>query len=106
LICHWDPVYSTYKLERYHFQYLIVSHDQSVILVPAQMLVMNGDGLTITLPETSLEISKDKARVLLVVMSKQNYGKAVFRRRRINRFQSPYLSHTCSTFPSFFVSLV
>jgi hypothetical protein len=58
LICHWDQAYSTYKLERYHFQYLIVSHDQSVILVPAQMLVMNGDGLTITLPETSLVISK------------------------------------------------
>ena len=58
LICHWDQAYSTYKLERYHFQYLIVSHDQSVILVPAQMIVMNGDGLTITLPETSLEISK------------------------------------------------
>ena len=58
LICHWDQAYSTYKLERYHFQYLIISHDQSVILVPAQMLVMNGDGLTITLPETSLVISK------------------------------------------------
>lgn len=58
LICHWDQAYATYKLERYHFQYLVVSHDQSVILVPAQMLVMNGAGLTITLPETSLVISK------------------------------------------------
>jgi hypothetical protein len=58
LICHWDQAYSTYKLERCDFQYLIVSHDQSVIFVPAQMLVMNGDGLTITLPEMSLVISK------------------------------------------------
>jgi len=58
LICHWDQAYATYKLERYHFQYLILSHHQSVILIPAQMLVMNSDGLTITLPETGFVVSK------------------------------------------------
>lgn len=58
LICRWDQAYTTYKLERYHFQFLIISYDQSVILVPARMLVTNNDGLTIPLPETSFVISK------------------------------------------------
>ena len=107
LICHWDQAYSTYRLERYHFQYLIVSHDQSVILVPAQMLVMNSDGLTITLPETSLEVSKRQSprfacqRCQSRIMAKRFSGGG-----RVNRFQPPCLSHTYKICPAFFVLLV
>jgi len=61
LICHWDQAYSGYRLERYHFQYLILSHDQSVILVPARILTVNQGGFTIQLPETSLATSKRMA---------------------------------------------
>jgi hypothetical protein len=58
LICHWDQTYSVYNLEHYHFQYLVISHDQSVILVPARTLVTNGNGLTVQLPEQSFALSQ------------------------------------------------
>jgi hypothetical protein len=61
LICHWNQAYSVYKLEHYHSQYLVISHDQSIILVPAQMLVTNSNGLTIQLPEQSFVISQRQA---------------------------------------------
>lgn len=58
LICCWDQAYSAYKLEHYHFQYLLISHDQSIILVPARMVVTNSNGLTVQLPEQSFVISQ------------------------------------------------
>lgn len=61
LICHWNQTYSVYKLENYHFQYLVISHDQSIILVPARLLIMNSDGLTVQLPEQSYLISQRQA---------------------------------------------
>ncbi|MDD5168664.1 MAG: hypothetical protein PHN75_07590 [Syntrophales bacterium] len=57
LTCQWDKSLLGYNLECYRFRYLIVPHDQSVILVPARVLVQNSNGLTIQLPEQSLVIS-------------------------------------------------
>jgi len=53
LVCHWDHAHLGYKLERYNFKYLIISHDQSIILVPARILRSNHDGLIMQLPESS-----------------------------------------------------
>lgn len=53
LVCRWDRAYRGYKLERYHFQYLIISHDQSIILAPARIIRSNHDGLIMQLPESS-----------------------------------------------------
>ena len=61
LICHWNQTYSVYKLEHYHFQYLVISHDQSIIIIPARMLVTNSNGLTVQLPEQSFVISQRQA---------------------------------------------
>ena len=58
LICRWDPTYSDYRLEHYDFQYLMISHDQSVILIPAGMVVSKGNGLTVQLPDESFQISQ------------------------------------------------
>jgi hypothetical protein len=58
LFCHWNQAYSAYKLEHYHFQYLVISHDQSIILVPARMLATDGNGLTVQLPEQSFVSSQ------------------------------------------------
>ncbi|MEK7826915.1 MAG: PilZ domain-containing protein, partial [Thermodesulfobacteriota bacterium] len=48
-------------MEHYHLQYLVISDDQSVILVPARMFVTNGNGLTVQLPEQSFVISQRQA---------------------------------------------
>lgn len=61
LFCHWNQAYSVYKLEHYHFQYLVIPHDQSIILVPARMLVTNSNGLTVQLPEQSFVINQRQA---------------------------------------------
>ena len=58
LICNWDKAYSVYKLEHYHVQYLVITHDQSIILVPARPLVTNDSGLTVELPEQGFVISQ------------------------------------------------
>lgn len=58
LTCHWDKKYAGYNLEHYNFQYLILVHDQSVIVVPAGILVINDDGLIVKLPEKSHVISE------------------------------------------------
>ena len=58
LSCHWNPAYSAYKLEQYHFQHLVISHNQSFIIVPAQMRAMDGNGLTVQLPEQSFVSSQ------------------------------------------------
>jgi hypothetical protein len=61
LIVRWDQAYSVYKLEHCHFQYLMISHNQSVILIPARMIVSNSNGLTVQLPEESFVISQRQA---------------------------------------------
>jgi len=58
LTCRWDRSYLSYKLERYRFQYLILSHGQSFVLAPARLIEMNGEGLKMVLPATSLITSK------------------------------------------------
>jgi hypothetical protein len=58
LICHWNQAYPGYKLEHYDFQYLIISHDQSILLVPARIFTANSSGLSIQLPEQSFVISQ------------------------------------------------
>ena len=61
LTCHWDKTYVGYNLKRYYFQYLIVSHDQSIIVVPARLLSAGSDGMILQLPERSHLISKRQA---------------------------------------------
>lgn len=56
--CHWGQAYSGCKLEDYNFQYLVISHDQSIILVPTRMCVTNSEGFTVRLPEQSFVISQ------------------------------------------------
>jgi hypothetical protein len=61
LTLHWDKAYAGYNLDRYQSQYLALSHDQAVILVPVQVTGTNGRGLTVKLPEQALLISKRQA---------------------------------------------
>lgn len=58
LTVHWDQTYSEYKLERYRFQYVVIPHDHSVILVPSQLPASEQGKITLQLPETGLVISE------------------------------------------------
>ncbi|MCE5262781.1 MAG: PilZ domain-containing protein [Deltaproteobacteria bacterium] len=58
LHCRWNQAYSAYRLEHYLFQYLVLAHEQSIILVPARMVATDGDGLTVQLPEQSFVSSQ------------------------------------------------
>ncbi|SEM14885.1 hypothetical protein SAMN04489760_10582 [Syntrophus gentianae] len=58
LVCRWDPAYRGYKLEKYRFEYLVINHDQSIILAQPRILTLNDDGLTMQLPESSPVTSK------------------------------------------------
>jgi hypothetical protein len=58
LICHWDQIHLDYKLEKYRFQYLIISYDQSIILVSPQLFLTDSDKVTLQLPETGMVISE------------------------------------------------
>ena len=58
LDCRWNPSYQNYNLGEYPFQYLIVTHGQSIILVPGRVKRINREGLVVELPEKSLVISK------------------------------------------------
>ena len=107
LTCHWSQAYSVYKLEHYHLQYLVISDDQSVILVPARMFVTNGNGLTVQLPEQSFVISQRQApRFPLSRRQSRTVAKRLPGGGGINGFRSPCLSHTRSIRPALFVSLV
>lgn len=57
LTCLWDQAYVDYNLGRYLFQYLIVAHEQAVIVAPAALLLNSSDNLTLQLPEKSHVIS-------------------------------------------------
>ncbi|OPY13982.1 MAG: PilZ domain protein [Syntrophus sp. PtaB.Bin001] len=61
LFCRWDQAYKGYGFERYSFQYLLISHDQSVILAQPRLISANDDGLTMQLPELSPITSKRKS---------------------------------------------
>ncbi|MCG6533847.1 MAG: PilZ domain-containing protein [Syntrophales bacterium LBB04] len=57
LTCDWDRAYSGHKLERYYFHYLIIAHDQSIIVVPAQLLTNSSEKFVLKLPESGHIIS-------------------------------------------------
>lgn len=61
LVCHWDQAYRGFKLERYDFQYLLISHNQSVILTQPRIISANDDGLILQLPESSPITNSRKA---------------------------------------------
>jgi len=58
LNCRWDDTYASYKLEKYRLQFLIISHDQSFIVVPARLISRNGDSFTVELPKTAFVINR------------------------------------------------
>ncbi len=55
--CRWEESYVDYNLSRYIFQYLIINHEQAVIIVPAELLVNSSEKVTLQLPEISHIIS-------------------------------------------------
>lgn len=57
LTCQWGQTYAGYNLGRYLFQYLILTHEQAVIVVPAELLLNSNEQLTLQLPEKSYVIS-------------------------------------------------
>jgi hypothetical protein len=58
VVCRWDSEYEGYRLERYHFEYLVINHDQSIILARPRKLTTNDGGLTMQLPDSSPITSK------------------------------------------------
>lgn len=61
LTCRWDQTYASYNLERYHFEYLIIAHNMSIIVAPAKLVAASGEGIIAKLPEKSYLISKRHA---------------------------------------------
>jgi hypothetical protein len=58
LACSWDKSHMSFGLENFHFSYLIVMDQQSIILIPAKLLDINSTGFKVLLPEESYLISK------------------------------------------------
>jgi hypothetical protein len=54
----WDKGYSSVNLENFQFRHLIVTENQSIILIPAKLLSMSNTGFKILLPENSYAISR------------------------------------------------
>ncbi len=61
LVCRWDQAYRGYKLDRYHFQYLVIFHNQSIILAQPRLIASDDKGLTVQLPDSSPVTSKRQA---------------------------------------------
>ena len=63
LICRWsDKNLSGFGLENYKFLHILIDDGKSMILVPACLLEINGDQLSIELPVTSYAVSQRHAR--------------------------------------------
>ena len=61
--CRWlKEDLSDLKLDKYQFQQLVITNGQSIILVPAVVQEMNGECLTIQLPDTGYEVGQRKAK--------------------------------------------
>jgi len=58
LNCRWDDTYSGYKLEDYHLQFLVVSHDQSFIVVPTRLILKNEERFSVELPKTAFVVNR------------------------------------------------
>jgi hypothetical protein len=57
LTCYWDKNHRDFNLDNYHFQYLIIQEDHSIILVPAILQEANDKNITLRLPENSFVLS-------------------------------------------------
>ncbi len=57
LTCCWDKNHRDINLDNYHFQYLIIQEDHSIILVPAILQETNDKNITMQLPENSFVLS-------------------------------------------------
>ena len=63
LICRWsDKNLSGFGLETYKFLHILIDDGKSMILVPAGLLEINGDQLSIELPVTSYAVGQRQAR--------------------------------------------
>ncbi|MDD5476080.1 MAG: PilZ domain-containing protein [Syntrophales bacterium] len=60
LACRWGASHNGSLLSRKSIQYLVISHEQSVILVPVNLLEAKDGGLTLRLKEAGLVISERK----------------------------------------------
>lgn len=58
LTCTWDKGYAGFSLENFQLQYLIITDDQSITLIPARLLSISNIGFKILLPEQSYTISR------------------------------------------------
>ncbi len=62
LTCHWDRKHRDFNLDNYHFKYLIIQEDHSVILAPVVMREASDTNITIELPEKSYVLSTRRAQ--------------------------------------------
>ncbi|NTW16066.1 MAG: hypothetical protein HGA41_01195, partial [Syntrophaceae bacterium] len=58
LTCAWDKSYAGFSLENFQLQYLIITDNQSITLIPAMLLSISNTGFTIRLPEKSYIMSR------------------------------------------------
>lgn len=58
LTCTWDKGYDGFSLENFQLQYLIITDNHSITLIPAMLLSISNTGFTIRLPEKSYIISR------------------------------------------------
>lgn len=58
LNCRWDDTYASYNLEDYSLRFLIISHDQSFIVVPTRLITRNGKSFSIELPKTAFVVNR------------------------------------------------
>ena len=61
LTCRWDQTYASYNLERYHFEYLIIAHNISIIVAPAKLVAASAERMIAKLPDKCYLISKRHA---------------------------------------------
>jgi hypothetical protein len=58
LTCTWNKSYAGFSLENFQLQYLIITDNQSITLIPARLLSISNTGFKILLPEKSYIISR------------------------------------------------
>jgi hypothetical protein len=58
LSCRWDENYGSYRLADYGLPFLILPHDQALIIVPTRLISRTENGFVIELPNTALVVSR------------------------------------------------
>jgi PilZ domain len=58
LTCLWNKSHTSFGLENFQFSYVIVMEHQSIIVIPAKLLSMDGKGFKALLPEESYVMSR------------------------------------------------